>query len=73
MKFKVKVFGLDNGLQLDAEVQDDSLTGKYKEALKEAEWSRSPVKLKINAKLIGEDEYKDAVVVSAEKHLQNNH
>ena len=73
LKFKVKVFGLDNGLQLDAEVQDDSLTGKYKEALKEAEWSRSPVKLKINAKLIGEDEYKDAVVVSAEKHLQNNH
>lgn len=68
-KFKVKVIGVENGLQLDAEVQDDSLTGKYKEALREAEWARSPVKLKINAKLLGEDEYRDVVVIAAEKHL----
>ncbi len=66
LKFKVKVFNTESGLQLDAEVQDDSLTGKYKEALREAEWSRAPVALRINAKLVGDSEYRDAVVVAAE-------
>jgi hypothetical protein len=65
LKFKVRVFNTDTGLQIDADVQDDSLTGKYKEALREAEWSRAPVALKINAKLVGEDDYRDAVVVAA--------
>lgn len=65
-RFKVKVFNIGTGLQLDAEVQDDSLTGKYKEALKAAEWSRKPVKLQINAKLMGDDIYRDAVIISAE-------
>lgn len=66
LKFKVKVLNIESGLLLDAEVQDDSLTGRYKEALREAEWSRSPVALKINAKLFGEDDYREAVVVAAE-------
>jgi hypothetical protein len=66
MKFKVRVFNVETGLHLDAEVQDDSLTGKYKEALREAEWSRSPVTLKINAKFYGDEDYRDAVVVAAE-------
>ncbi len=66
LKFRVKAYNTDTGLQIEAEVQDDSLTGKYKEALREAEWSRAPVKLQINAKLIGEDSYKDAVVIAAE-------
>lgn len=65
-KFKVKVINTRTGLQIDAVVQDDSLTGKYKEALKAAEWSRTPVALKINAKLFGEDDYRDAIIVSAE-------
>lgn len=65
LKFKVRVFNVESGLQLDAEVQDDSLTGKYKEALREAEWSRAPVSLKINAKLLG-DQYRDATVIAAE-------
>lgn len=68
-KFKVKVFNTKTGISLDAEVQDDSLTGKYKEALREAEWSRSPVLLKINAKTFGEEDYRNAVVISAEKYV----
>ena len=68
-KFKVKVFNTRSGISLDAEVQDDSLTGKYKEALREAEWSRSPVLLKINAKTFGDDIYRNAVVISAEKYV----
>ena len=67
-KFKVRVFNTKSGIYLDAEVQDDSLTGKYKEALREAEWSRSPVVLKINAKTLG-DTYRNAVVISAEKYV----
>lgn len=68
-KFKVKVFNTKSGISLDAEVQDDSLTGKYKEALREAEWSRSPVLLKINAKTFGNELYRNAVVISAEKYV----
>lgn len=68
-KFKVKVYNVKTGLSLDAEVQDDSLTGKYKEALREAEWSRSPVALKINAKTFGDEAYRNAVVISAEKYV----
>lgn len=68
-KFKVKVRNVKTLLEIDAEVQDDSLTGKYKEALREAEWARSPVWLQINAKLVGEDTYKDAVVLSAKPHV----
>lgn len=67
-KFKVKVYNTKTGITLDAEVQDDSLTGQYKEALREAEWSRSPVMLKINAKTFGDDIYRNAVVISAEKY-----
>lgn len=68
-KFKVRVFNTKSGIYLDAEVQDDSLTGKYKEALREAEWNRSPVSLKINAKTFGEESYRNAVVISAEKFV----
>lgn len=68
-KFKVKVFNTITGIYLDAEVQDDSLTGKYKEALREAEWSRSPVELQINAKTFGDDIYQNAVVLSAKKYV----
>lgn len=68
-KFKVKVVNTKSGISLDAEVQDDSLTGKYKEALREAEWSRSPVVLKINAKTFGDELYRNAVVISAEKFV----
>jgi hypothetical protein len=65
-RFRVRVFNVDTGLQLDAEVQDESLTGKYKDALKAAEWSRTPIHLQINAKLLGENEYREAIIISAE-------
>lgn len=65
LKFRVRVVNVENGLQLDADVQDESLDGRHKAALREAEWSRSPVSLKINAKVVGISEYRDAVVLSA--------
>lgn len=63
--FRVKVFNVMTGLQLDAVVQDDSLTGKYKEALKQAEWSRKPVKLRITARAFGDNIYRDAIITHA--------
>lgn len=65
-RFRVKVYNVDTGLHLDAEVQDESLTGIYKDALKAAEWSRTPIYLQINARVIGANEYRDAIIVSAE-------
>jgi hypothetical protein len=65
-RFKVRVFNTQTGLELDAEVQDDSLTGQYKDAIKNAEWSRKPIHLEINAKQLGDDDqFYDAVIVTA--------
>lgn len=64
--FKVRVEGVDNGLNLDADVQDDSLDGKHKEAIKAAEWSRQPVWLQVNAKHFGDDDYRSVVIMAAE-------
>jgi hypothetical protein len=66
LKFRVRVYSTTTGTEFDADVQDDSLTGKYKEYLREAEWSRSPVSLKINAKVFGAEQYHDAVIVAVE-------
>lgn len=66
LKFRVRVFSIETGTEFDADVQDDSLTGKYKEYLREAEWSRAPVSLKINAKVFGTEQYHDAVIVAVE-------
>jgi hypothetical protein len=65
MHVKVRAVSIDTGLQIDAEVQDDSFTGKYKEALKAAEWSRKPIHLTINARRVG-DSVRDAIIISAE-------
>ncbi len=65
--FKVRVEGVDNGLNLDADVQDDSLDGKHKEAIKAAEWSRQPVWLQVNAKHYGGDDYRSVVIMAAEQ------
>lgn len=64
--FKVKVDGVDNGLNLDADVQDDSLDGKHKEAIKAAEWSRQPVYLQVTAKHYGDNDYRSVVIMAAE-------
>lgn len=65
LKFKVRIYSPKTGIQLDAIVQDDSLDGKYKEAIKVGEWSRKLVELSVNAKLIGGSDYRDAVILTA--------
>jgi hypothetical protein len=65
LKLKVKAANVESGLQIDAEVQDDSFEGRYKEALKSAEWSRSPIALEVHARRVGEDDYRDAVILTA--------
>lgn len=69
--FKVKVFNVITGLHVDAVVQDDTLSGRYKDALREAEWSRAPVNLKITARAIGDNTYKDAVIIHAEPDISS--
>lgn len=66
LSLKVKVWNVDNGISFDAKVQDETLTGAYKEAIQQAEWQRQPVKLQINARLLGDDEYKEAIIMHAE-------
>lgn len=65
LKFKVRIYSPKTGIQLDAIVQDDSLDGKHKEAIKAGEWSRKLVDLSVNAKLIGDGDYREAVILSA--------
>jgi len=60
--FKVRVCRVSDNMIVDADVQDDTLTGAYKDILKAAEWNRKPVLLSINAKQVNE-EYKNAVIV----------
>jgi hypothetical protein len=63
--FKVKIQNIQTGLELNATVQDESLTGAYKEAIKNAEWSRKRLALEINARVLGEHDYRDVIIVSA--------
>lgn len=65
-KFKVTVRNCDSNEELDAVVQDDSLSRSYKKILQKAEWSRKPVKLKINAKGLG-DEIRSAIIIEVEQ------
>lgn len=64
-KLRVKIYNVNSAIVLDADVQDDSLDGRHKAALREAEWNRVPVQLRVNAKLFGDDEYRDVTVLSA--------
>jgi hypothetical protein len=64
LKFKVKVWSLETG-ELDAEVQDASMTGQNRLVLQNAEWERQPVKLQINARKL-DDSYRNVVIVTAE-------
>lgn len=63
--FKVRIDGVDNSLSLDADVQDDSLDGKHKEAIRVAEWSRQAVWLQVNAKHYGDNDYRSVVIMTA--------
>ncbi len=64
-EFNVTVRNCDSNEEIDAIVQDDSLSQSYKKCLQEAEWSRKPVKLKINAKIVG-DEIRSAIIIDVE-------
>ncbi|MFX1677887.1 hypothetical protein PV762_01515 [Mitsuaria sp. CC2] len=64
-RFRVKVYNIVTGVELDAEVQDDTLTGNYRKLLQDAEWSRSPVLLQINARQVGQ-EFRGAVILKVE-------
>lgn len=64
--FKVRVGRVSDNLIVDADVQDDTLTGAYKDILKAAEWNRKSVLLSINAKKIN-NEYKNAVIVRVQE------
>lgn len=65
-RFRVKVWRESDGIELDADVQDDTLTGAYKDLLKAAEWDREPIHLSINASVIG-GRYRDALIVQVQK------
>lgn len=64
-EFKVKLRCLRSKTEFVAKVQDKTMEGRHIEALKNGEWTRSPVKLQINAKDL-EGSIKDAVVIKAE-------
>lgn len=64
-QFRIKVRNVDTQDEFSASVQDDTIAHKYKTAIQEAEWSRSNIKLLINAKDVG-GEIRNAVVIIAE-------
>jgi hypothetical protein len=70
LHFKVKAIRQEDHLEIDATVQDDTLTGRTKDALKAAEWSRKLIHLEVNARQFGPHEYRDAVVLSATSPLE---
>lgn len=65
LRFKARIYSQKSGVIIDAEVQDQSMNGKHKKAIQDAEWSRKEVDLKINAKTFGDGTYKEAVIISA--------
>jgi len=60
--FKVRLENSRTGAVIDARVQDDSLTTPIKSAIQVAEWSRTTVNLKVNAKSL-DGTIKNAVVI----------
>lgn len=64
-QFRIKVRNVNTQVEFSASVQDDTIAHKYKTAIQEAEWSRSNIKLLINAKDVG-GEIRNAVVIIAE-------
>ena len=60
--FKIKIFGMTNGVKLEATVQDNALTPEFRQIMQSAEWRRRPINLDINAKMIG-DKYSNVTVL----------
>ncbi len=70
--FKVKIMDTGTLDKFNALVQDKTLDNKYKQIIQEAEWSKSPVKLVINARDVG-GEIRGASILSADKVDATNH
>ncbi|MFF6470739.1 hypothetical protein ACET32_20830 [Pseudomonas aeruginosa] len=64
--FKVRVWNKETGQVIDALVQDDTLTQQYKTILREAEWDRSLVDLRINAKSL-DGSIRNAVIIGVKR------
>lgn len=62
--FKVKVRNITSGQEFLANVQDETLERRYRTLIQAAEWNRSPVKLNINSRMVGE-EVREATVIGA--------
>ncbi|MBD3612533.1 MAG: hypothetical protein HUJ13_09030 [Hydrogenovibrio crunogenus] len=67
--FKVRVRDTGNHREFVCTVQDETLESRYKTLIQQAEWSRNPVRLNINAKLIAGD-VKEAVIIGAEAYSE---
>lgn len=63
--FRIRISNEANGDEFIATVQDETLDNRHREAIREAEWAKQPVRLSINARVLG-DEIRQATVISAE-------
>ena len=63
---RIKVKDMSNQETFTAAIFDNSLDQKYKTLIQEAEWSKLPIQLLINAKDVG-GQIKGAEVISATK------
>lgn len=67
--FKLAVINTETKARLTAVVQDSALDAKAKDILKEAEWDKRDVYLEINAKVNGNNDFKEVVILSVRRHL----
>ena len=63
---RIKVKDLSTKDEFNAAVFDESVDAKYKTLIQEAEWSKKPISLQINARDVG-GEIRGAQVVSAKE------
>lgn len=64
-RFRVTVRAISDDLQIDADVQDSTLTPGAKTILQRGEWDRKPVALKINAKELNSTIHQ-AIIISVD-------
>lgn len=64
--FAVKISNVDHKETFNAVVQDKTLDDNYKQTIQDAEWSKRPVDLTINAREVG-GEVRRAVIIKAKK------
>lgn len=65
--FRVYVENVDNGEEFSASVQEVISSLSHREVIKEAEWSKVPVQLQINAK-VNKGKVIEAVILRADKY-----